>query len=98
MIDQIQEPTKYTTPPITLVITTYELAKIEPITPEENPYEWLATVTHIFHADNVQRAYQIMDAHKQTDSFFKASFEGRFPWKGGEIILRNSKPQIITGI
>lgn len=93
MANQVPEPTEFTTPPITLVITTYELAEDPP-----GHYFWKATVTHIFHADNVQRAYQIMESHKQTDSFFRASFEGIFPWKGGEIILRNSRPQVITGI
>lgn len=58
-------------------------------------YEWLATLTHVFRADTVERAYQISESHKQTDVFYKASFEGRFPWKGEVIILKNSEPQIM---
>lgn len=93
---QIPEPEEFSIPPVSLIITTYELAeKKEHIPPGENPYEWLATTTHIFHGDTVERVYQISESHKQTDTFYKASFEGRFPWKGGTIILKNSEFQII---
>lgn len=92
MINQIPEPTEYATPPVTLIITTYELAeKKGTITPEENPYEWLATVTHAFHGETDERVYQISEAHKRTDAFYKGSFEGRY----NNIILKNSEFQII---
>ena len=95
-IDQMQLPEEYRVPPIDLTVTTYELSeKNRLVTQEENPYEWLAAVTHVFHGDTIERVYQIMNAHKDTDSFFKASFGGVFPWKGGEIILKNSEPRII---
>lgn len=92
MHNQYPDPTEYTTPPIILVITTYELIeKKGPITPGENPYEWFATVTHIFHGETEERVYQISEAHKGTDAFYKGSFEGRY----NGIILRNSEPQIM---
>lgn len=86
----IPEPTEYTVPSVTIVITTYELAE-EP----KGHYFWKATTSHAFHGETVERAYQISDAHKDTDQFYKASFEGRFPWKGGVIILKNSEFQIV---
>lgn len=93
---KVSEPKEYRISPISLIITAYELSeKKTPVKPGENPYEWLATVTHVFHADTVERAYQISESHKETDAFYKASFEGRFPWKGSVIILKNSEFQII---
>lgn len=73
-------------PPIAIIITTYELAEDTP-----GNYRWIATVTHTFHGDTEERAYQIMEAHKKTDVFFSASFQGNY--KG--ITLKNSEPQII---
>lgn len=91
MTDQIL-PQTYRVPPVNLIITTYELAeKKKPISPGENPYEWLATVTHIFEGDTVERVYQISDAHKKTDAFYAGSFQGRY----NGIILKNSEFQII---
>ena len=88
----ISEPNKFSVPPISLIVTTYELAeKKGPIAPGENPYEWLATVTHIFHGETIERVHQILNAHRKTDVFFDGSFEGK--WNG--IILKNSEPQII---
>lgn len=90
MINQIPETTEYIVPPVTLIVTTYELAE-EP----KGHYFWRATVSHFFHGETVERVYQLSDAHKETDAFYKASFEGRFSWKGGIIILKNSEFQII---
>lgn len=90
MSDQIPNPTEYTQPPVTLIITTYELAEDS----NKNPI-WKATVTHVFSGETVERVRQISEAHKLTDSFYKASFEGVFPWKGGNIYLKNSEPQIV---
>lgn len=90
MTDQIPNPTEYIQPPVTLIITTYELSEDV----NKNPI-WRATVTHVFSGETVERVYQISEAHKTTDQFYKASFEGVLPWKGGNIYLRNSEPQII---
>lgn len=91
MTDQIL-PQTYRVPPVSLIITTYELTeKKKPISPGENPYEWLATVTHVFEGDTVERVYQISDAHKKTDAFYAGSFQGRY----NGIILKNSEFQII---
>ena len=83
-------PTEYKVPPVTLVITTYELAQDN----SGNDF-WKATVSHVFHGETVGRVYQISEAHKLTDTFYKASFEGALPWKGENIYLKNSEPQII---
>lgn len=90
MPNQIPNPTEYTQPPVNLIITTYELAEDT----NNNPI-WKATVTHIFSGETVERVHQISDAHKLTDSFYKASFEGVLPWKGENLYLKNSEPEII---
>lgn len=86
MSSQVPNPEEFVQPAINLVITTYELVEDTPSHPI-----WKATVTHVFSGDTVERVYQISEAHKLTDSFYKASFEGKFPYKGGVIILKNSK-------
>ncbi len=90
MPDQIQEPTGYIQPPVNLIITTYELAEDS----NKNPI-WKATVTHVFSGETVERVQEIAEAHKKTDTFFAASFEGVFPWGDGNIYLKNSDPQIV---
>lgn len=90
MSNQIPNPTAYTQPPVTLIITTYELSEDA----NNNPI-WKATVTHAFSGETVKRVHQIAEAHKTTDAFFAASFKGVFPWKGGNIYLKNSEEQII---
>ena len=86
MTDQYPNPTEYTTPPVALIITTYELAE-EP----KDHYFWKATVSHIFHGETIERVHQILNAHRKTDVFFDGSFEGE--WNG--IILKNSESQIM---
>lgn len=86
MVGQYPNSTEYITPPITLIVTTYELAE-EP----KGHYFWLSTVTHCFHGETEERVYQISEAHKGTDAFYKGSFEGRY----NGIILKNSEFQII---
>lgn len=86
MSNQYPNPTEYTTPPVGLIITTYELA--------EDPnghYFWKAAVSHVFHGETIERVHQILDAHRKTDVFFDGSFKGE--WNG--IILKNSEPQIM---
>lgn len=87
---QIPEPEEFSVPPVSLIVTTYELAEEPP-----GHYFWKAVLSHIFHGETIERAYQLSESHKETDAFYKASFEGRFPWRGGTIILKNSEPQII---
>lgn len=86
MTNQYPNPTEYSTPPITLIITTYELAE-EP----KSHYFWKAAVSHVFHGETIERTRQILNAHRKTDVFFDGSFKGE--WNG--IILRNSEPQIM---
>lgn len=86
MVDQYPNPTEYITPPVSLIITTYELAE----DPKDH-YFWKATVSHIFYGETIERVHQILDAHRKTDVFFDGSFRGE--WNG--IILRNSEPQIV---
>lgn len=86
MTDQYPNPTEFTTPPIALIITTYELSE-QP----KGHYFWKATVTHAFYGETEERTYQISEAHKKTDAFYAGSFQGK--WNG--VILRNSESQII---
>jgi hypothetical protein len=90
MSDQIPNPTGYIQPPVNLIITTYELAEDS----NKNPI-WKAAVTHIFSGETVEHVHQVADAHKTTDAFFAASFSGIFPWKGGNIYLKNSEQEIV---
>lgn len=90
MTNQTTEPTEHIQPPVNLAITTYELAEDS----NNNPI-WKATVTHIFSGETIERVHQIVDAHKNTDTFFEASFKGVFPWKGEYIYLKNSEIEII---
>lgn len=87
-IDNIPLIDAYRIPSISLIITTYELSEN---VLGENPSEWLATVTHVFQGDTVERAYQISDAHRKTDLFYDGSFKGKY----NGIILKNSEFQII---
>lgn len=75
---------EYITPSLMLTVSTYELVN----------NKWIATMTHIFYANTQEELFKIMDAHKTTDSFFRASFEGIFKWKGEIIVLQNSEPFI----
>jgi len=86
MSDQYPNPNEFSTPPISLIVTTYELAE-EP----KGHYFWKATVTHCFHGETIERVYQISDAHRKTDAFYAGSFKGE--WNG--IILKNSEFQIV---
>jgi len=90
MPDQMPEPTEFVQPAVNLIITTYELAEYI-----HNHPIWKSTVTHVFTGETIERVYKIMEAHKTTDSFFAASFKGVLPWKGGNIYLKNSEPQIV---
>lgn len=87
MPNQYPIPTEYSTPSISLIVTTYELAE-EP----QGHYFWNATTTHVFHGETVERVYQISDAHKKTDAFYAGSFQGKY----NGIILKNSEFQIVT--
>lgn len=82
-----EKTNQYIVPPLQLVITAYELQ-------QDGSYK--AIVTHTFHADSQDEAYNILKAHTITDSFFKASVTtGKLTWKGGEIILKSSEPRLL---
>lgn len=75
--------TEYITPQLMLAITTFEY--------NDDTKNWVATLTHTFHANTQQELYQLLEAHIKTDQFFAASFEGNF--KG--IPLVNSDPRVL---
>lgn len=89
MSNKVPEPTGYIQPPVNLIITTYELSE------DNNNPIWKAVVTHLFSGETLERVHQISEAHKTTDAFYKSSFEGRFPYNGGVIILKNSEQEIV---
>ena len=71
---------QYIIPPLQLTITTYELIGDK----------WIASVSHTFHASDQNTLFALIEAHKTTDQYFKASFDGIFYYHGGIICLRNS--------
>lgn len=48
------------------------------------------TVTHVFIGDNEDEARGVMNAHRQADQFFNASFSGNY----NGIVLVNSEPLV----
>lgn len=73
---------EFSKPKITLKVTTYELSS--------PPDKWIAAVSHEFYGDTVEEAFNILKSHMTTDTFFNASFAGKFIYKGQEINLKNS--------
>jgi hypothetical protein len=59
------------------------------------PDKWSAAVSHEFYGDTVEEAFSVLQAHTTTDSFFAASFTGKFIYKGNEIQLKNSEIESI---
>lgn len=76
---------EYIIPELQTTITTYELMGDK----------WIASVSHTFHAHDQKTLFRLIDAHKTTDQYFKASFEGQFIYHGGIIYLRNSEPEVL---
>lgn len=52
------------------------------------------TLTHIFWGKTLEDAIKIAKSHSITDSFFRASFEGEFEWKGATIQLVNKYNEV----
>jgi hypothetical protein len=75
-------PDEFTRPKVTLKITTYQL-----VLP---PDKWSAVTSHEFYGDTIEQAFDILKAHMTTDTFFDASFKGKFVYNGQEVILVNS--------
>lgn len=79
----IQE--QYIIPELMVTVTSYELTGDK----------WVATVSHSFHAHDQETLFRLIEAHKMTDVYFKASFDGQFNYHGGTIYLRNSEIKIL---
>ncbi len=62
-----------------LEITTYEFYN----------NKWNEVLTHAFYGTSKQDILALVEAHKKTDSFFRASFTGRFEWNNDVIELKN---------
>lgn len=75
---------EYIIPELQITITTYELMGDK----------WIASVSHTFHASDQQTLFRLIEAHKSTDAYFKASFDGIFQYHGGSIYLRNSDAKV----
>lgn len=86
MVDESANP-EFIKPKMTLKVTTYEL-----VSP---PNKWEASVSHEFYGNTVEEAFKVLQAHMEIDTFFSASFTGKFPYKGHEIILKNSEIESI---
>ncbi len=72
--------------------------KLEIITCEYYDNDWHETLKHTFYGNTEQDIEDIIDAHRQTDAFFDASFSGAFNWEGGTIILKNDISEIEQNI
>lgn len=81
MVDINEE---YIIPELMVTVTTYELLG----------NRWEATVSHSFHAHDQETLFRLIEAHKSTDTYFRASFEGIFHYHGGLIYLRNSEAKV----
>lgn len=82
MVDTNEE---YIIPELQTTITTYELLG----------NRWEAAVSHTFHAHDQETLFRLIEAHKTTDAYFRASFEGQFIYHGGTIYLRNSEIKVV---
>lgn len=75
---------EYIIPELQATITTYELMGDK----------WIASVSHSFHAHDQETLFRLIEAHKTTDSYFKASYEGVFYYHGNTIYLINSEIKV----
>jgi len=76
---------EYIIPELQITITAYELMGDK----------WIASVSHSFHANDQETLFRLIEAHKSTDAYFRASFEGQFVYHGGTIYLRNSDVKVV---
>ena len=60
------------------------------ITNEFYNNEWNPILVHRFYANSEEELENSIQVHKMSDSFFAASFDGVFNWKGTEIKLNNT--------
>lgn len=51
---------------------------------------WNPVLAHTFYGQTEEELENLVQAHRTTDSFFDASFNGIFKWKGTEIKLKNT--------
>ena len=84
----IEEPKKekYVIPELQCTVSTYELLDNEKME---------VIISHTFHGSTQKEIFALIEAHKKDDSFFRASFEGEFPYNGGVIYLKNSEIKIV---
>lgn len=75
---------EYIIPELMVTITSYELMGDK----------WIATISHTFHASDQETLFRLIEVHKTTDSYFAASFTGKFDYHGGTIYLRNSEIKV----
>ena len=75
---------QYIIPELQITITSYELIGDR----------WIASVSHSFHANDQKTLFNLIAAHRSTDSYFDSSFKGEFHYHGGVIYLRNSEIKV----
>lgn len=51
---------------------------------------WNPVLMHRFYGETEEELENLVQSHKITDTFFSASFNGTFNWKGTEIKLKNT--------
>ncbi len=75
---------QYIIPELMVTISTYELLGDK----------WIASVSHTFHSSDQQTLFRLIEAHKSIDSYFAASFAGKFDYHEWTIYLRNSEIKV----
>lgn len=56
---------------------------------------WNPVLKHEFYGNTEEELENLIQAHRITDSFFDASYQGKFKWKGTEIKLKNFEPKLL---
>lgn len=60
------------------------------ITNEFYNNQWNPVLSHDFYANTNEELENLIQAHRKSDPFFDASFNGTFNWKGSKIELKNT--------
>lgn len=72
-------------------ISTNPKLKLEILTSEYYDNNWNPVIMHTFYGDTEKELNDLVNSHRQTDTFFDASFIGTFKWKGSTLKLKNTE-------
>jgi hypothetical protein len=75
----------YEVPPLQITVTTYEFIEDK----------WVASISHTFHGNDQDTLFRLIEIHKNTDPYFRASFDGIFYHREGATHLKNSEVKVL---